>query len=153
MGSGQESRLTPVRPTVARGRPRGAVSGFRDDISAHHSEEWVHGALRRNSAAAHEAACMRHPAGRRRGGSDQHAQPLGRVGEHFQRPHDVDSALSHCKSLDFAFAVIPQAPCGARTAVGGCSVSCMYRSLAQMQTSTAPATWAAPVAVSWRAPS
>ena len=96
---------------------------------------------------------MRHVAGRRRGEPGQHVRAPRRVCEHFQRPHDVDSALSHCKSLDFAFAVIPQAPCGARTAVGGCSVSCMYRPLAQMQTSTAPATWAAPVAVSWRAPS
>ena len=73
---------------------------------------------------------MRHVAGRRRGGQGQHVRVLGRSVEHFQRPHDVDSALSHCKSLDFAVGAALRARCGVWSAVSVRSVCCVYRPLA-----------------------
>ena len=82
-----------------------------------------------------EAACMRHPAGRRPRGPDQHARALGRVGEHFHKFFRCGSALSHCKSLDFAPDAAPRAPCGARTAVSVRSVCGVHRTRALMQKS------------------
>ena len=82
-----------------------------------------------------EPACMRHPAGRRPRGPDQHARALGRVGEHFHKFFRCGSALSHCKSLDFAPDAAPRAPCGARTAVSVRSVCGVHRTRALMQKS------------------